>query len=243
MKRLMAVVQTAGYHSDSDPDYEPGDEVEVVTRPRTGSETQADTSFNGSTGASSVLNRTGRSRRSSLATSVSTTKSVSEKRALPYWVKEVSKAEKFDPELGKFVADDKFYKEEKDPDYVLPGSDIDVETEEEEEDPEELSQLQKEAGDDLPEEILEGKYKEKKKIVSPVKVTLTPSKEGEGEAEPTEEILTLETEVEELKADAAKGLEAPRCYIPIWVPVESPSERIKRAKDELAASGITEDLV
>ena len=57
MKRLMAAVQTGGYHSDSDPDYEPGDEVEVVTRPRTGSETQADTSFNGSTGASSVLTR------------------------------------------------------------------------------------------------------------------------------------------------------------------------------------------
>ena len=94
-----------------------------------------------------------------MATSLATTKSVSEKRALPYWVTEVSKAEKFDPELGKFVADDKFYKEEKDPDYVLPETDIDVETEEEEEDPEELSQLQKEAGDDLPEEILEGKYK------------------------------------------------------------------------------------
>merc|ERR1719213_1533740 len=223
----------------------------------------------------------------------------------------VSKAEKFDAELGKFVADDKFYNEEKDPDYVLPGSDIDVETEEDEEDPEELSQLQKEAVDDLPEEILEGKYKEKKKIVSPVKVTLTPSKEGEGEAEPTEEILTLETdeeedgekteaekkvahpqlwekclvmteqpdeydseedpeyipppvildtsfeydefieeeeiisdnEVELLKADAAKDLEAPRCYIPIWVPVESPSEKIQRAMEELAASGITQDLV
>ena len=49
--------------------------------------------------------------------------------------------------------------------------------------------------------------------------------------------------MEQLKADAAKGLEAPKCYIPIWVPVESPSERIKRAKDELAATGITEDLV
>ena len=57
MKRLLAAVETAAYHSDSDPDYEPGDEVEVVTRPRTGSETQADTSFNGSTGASSVHNR------------------------------------------------------------------------------------------------------------------------------------------------------------------------------------------
>ena len=94
-----------------------------------------------------------------MATSVSTTKSVSEKRTLPYWVTAVSKAEKFDPELCKFVADDKFYKEEKDPDYVLPESDIDVETEDDEEDPEELSQLQKEAGDDLPEDVLEGKYK------------------------------------------------------------------------------------
>ena len=97
-----------------------------------------------------------------MATStVSTTKSVSEKRErpLPYWVTAISKAEKFDPELGKFVADDKAYKEEKDPDYVLPESDVDVETEEDEEDPEELSQLQKEAGDDLPEEIVEGKYK------------------------------------------------------------------------------------
>ena len=94
-----------------------------------------------------------------MATSVSTTKSVSEKRNLPYWVMAVSKAEKFDPELGKFVADDKFYNEEKDPDYVLPGSDLDVETEDDEEDPEELSQLQKEAWDDLPVEILEGKYK------------------------------------------------------------------------------------
>jgi len=179
-----------------------------------------------------------------------------------------------------------------------------VETEEEEEDPEELSQLQKEAGDDLPEDILEGKYKEKEKIVSPVKVTLTPSKENEGEAEPTEEILALETEEEEeeeektetekkfahpqlwekclvmteqpeeydseedpeyipppvildtsfeydefieeeevisdnevelLKADAAKDLEAPRCYIPIWVPVESPCDKIQRAMEELEA--------
>ena len=49
--------------------------------------------------------------------------------------------------------------------------------------------------------------------------------------------------MELLKADAAKDLEAPRCYIPIWVPVESPSERIQRAKDELAATGITENAV
>merc|ERR1719476_706335 len=162
-----------------------------------------------------------------MATSVSTTKSVSEKRSLPYWVMAVSKAEKFDPELGKFVADDKFYAEEKDPDYVLPESDEDVETEEEEEeDPEELSQLQKEAGDDLPEDILEGKYKEKKtKIVSPVKVTLTPSKEGEGEVEPTEEILTLETEGEEVDGEETEEkVVHPQLWEKCLVMTEQPEE-------------------
>jgi len=305
MKRLLAAME-AGYHSESDPDYQPGDEVEVVTRPRTGSETQADTSFTGSTAASSILNRSQRSRRSSMATSVSTTKAGAEKNNLPYWVKAISKAEKFDPELGKFVADDKYYKEEKDPDYVLPKSDIEVDTDDDEEDPEELNQLSKEAEDNLPEDIMEGKYKEKK-VSSPVKVTLTPSKE-EGQAEPTEEILTLETdeeeegektggeekvvqpqlwekcllmteqpdeydsgddpeyvpppvildtsfeydefveeeeiisdnEVEMLKTEAAKDLQTPTCYLPIWVAVDSPSERIQKAKELFAGLASTE---
>merc|ERR1712227_872014 len=96
------------------------------------------------------------------------------------------------------------YKEEKDPDYVLPVSDVDVDTEDEE-DPEELSQLQKEAGDNIPEEIRDGKYKEKK-VSSPVKVTLTPAKEGETEA--AEEILTLESDEEgEEKTEAEKNPE------------------------------------
>ena len=47
--------------------------------------------------------------------------------------------------------------------------------------------------------------------------------------------------MELLKADATKDLEAPKCYVPIWVAVESPSEKIQRAKEELAASVITED--
>ena len=51
MKRLLAAME-AGYHSGSDPDYQPGDEVEVVTRPRTGIETQAVPSFTDSTAGS-----------------------------------------------------------------------------------------------------------------------------------------------------------------------------------------------
>ena len=49
--------------------------------------------------------------------------------------------------------------------------------------------------------------------------------------------------MELLKADASKEVEAPRCYVPIWVPVESPLEKIQRAKEDLAASSITEDLL
>ena len=58
MRRLMAKLDLA-YDSDSDPDYSPGDEVELVSRPRAEMETdtQGDTSFTGSTAASSVHNR------------------------------------------------------------------------------------------------------------------------------------------------------------------------------------------
>ena len=82
------------------------------------------------------------------------------KRPLPYWVAAVSKAEKFDPELQKFVAEDKYYKEEEDPDYVLPATDDDTGTEEEEaEGEEQLYLLNSEANNDLPEDIKDGKYK------------------------------------------------------------------------------------
>lgn len=46
-----------------------------------------------------------------------------------------------------------------------------------------------------------------------------------------------DTEMQELEADAQKDATelAPRCYMPIWVPVESPAERITRAKEQFAA--------
>ena len=80
--------------------------------------------------------------------------------SLPYWVKEVSKAEKYDPELEKFVAADRRYREEIDPDYVLPATDDEIDTEDEGTDGmEEISMLNDEAEKDLPEEVVEGKYK------------------------------------------------------------------------------------
>ena len=59
--------------------------------------------------------------------------------------------------------------------------------------------------------------------MSPVKVTLTPSKEGEGEAEPTEEILTLETEEDE-EEEAGKKVAHPQLWEKCLVMTEQPDE-------------------
>jgi len=200
MKRLLASVE-AGYNSSSDPDYEPGDEVEQVTRPRLTSET-ADSSFTSgmaSSVAGGKINK--RDQLSSTASSATMAKRSDRVRAesggkkLPYWVRALSLPEKFDAEAGKFVPLDKGYSEERDPDYNLPETDVETELSEEDDDKDELEALVKEALEELPEDLKDGKHKTGRKVVSPVKVTLTPSKEGN--EDPQEEILTLDSEEEE----------------------------------------------
>ena len=66
----------------------------------------------------------------------------------------VSLPEVFDPELGKYVAVDKVYDEAKDPDNELQETDVKV-VESEEEDEE----LEKEALEELPDELKNGKHK------------------------------------------------------------------------------------
>merc|ERR1719228_3122130 len=182
MKKLLASVEV-GYRSEEDPDYEPGDEVEQVKRPRGISET-ADSSFTSGLESSVGKFDTKRERMDSIASSASLGKRSDRVRAessgkkLPYWVRALSLPEKFDPELGKFVAMDKGYSEDKDPDFTLPESDIDIDGSEEED--EELEQLVKEALEELPEDLKSGKYKTGK-VVSPVKVTLTPSMDSDDE--------------------------------------------------------------
>ena len=59
-----------------------------------------------------------------------------------------------------FVPDDRRYKEENDPDYVLPATDDEIESEDEgTQDEEDVTLLADEAEKDLPEEVVEGKYK------------------------------------------------------------------------------------
>merc|ERR1712066_1173320 len=67
MRKMLRKIDN-GYNSDTDPDYEPGMEVEQVTRPGMDSDTPEDTSF----ASTAVSNRSGRSRRSKLAACRST---------------------------------------------------------------------------------------------------------------------------------------------------------------------------
>ena len=55
-----------------------------------------------------------------------------------------------------------------------------------------------------------------------------------------EEYEISDTEVQELKVDADLDTAAvtPKCYLPIWIPVESPAERIQRAKEQVSAVAV-----
>merc|ERR1712055_509045 len=296
MKRLLASVD-AGYNSEDDPDYQPGDEVEQVKKPRELSDTGADSSFTSGIATSERGKKgTKRERLDTVGSSVSVGKRSDRVRAesggkkLPYWVRAISLPEKFDPDLGKYVAVDKGYSEEKDPDYELPKTDEEIDISEEED--EELEKLVKEALEELPEDLKKGKHKTSK-VVSPIKVSLTPCKDGE-EQQVEDEILTLDSDEEEISQEKPPGmwvkeiflkeqseeydssedpeyvppsiiyetdkeydeysdggdvipkeevavlldeqkkhLEPPSTYIPIWVPVPSPAEKIARAKEEV----------
>ena len=59
-----------------------------------------------------------------------------------------------------FEPNDRRYKEENDPDYVLPATDDEIDSEDDgTQDEQEVTLLADEAEQDLPEDVVEGKYK------------------------------------------------------------------------------------
>merc|ERR1719300_1688181 len=78
-------------------------------------------------------------------------------KKLPLWVRAVSRPEMFDPEIEKFVAMDREYSEDKDPDYVLPETDFESLSSEGED--EELEELVRAALEELSPELKEGKHR------------------------------------------------------------------------------------
>jgi len=187
MNKLFVSVD-AGYISENDPDYEPGDEVEFVRGPRRVSGTSD--SLLGTSSASDVkrvkdaeVNVDKRSDR---------VRAESSGKTLPYWVRAVSLPEKFDAEFGKFVPLDGYYNEMRDPDYVLPETDVDIEESEVDDLDCEIEDLKKAASEELSVELKDKVHWQK--VVSPVKIIVTPSKEGTEEVK--DEVVQLDSETD-----------------------------------------------
>lgn len=109
-----------GYRSSDDEDYNCGDEISSVELKR--SRKQSTTS----TSTTKSRKRRGKTR----GVSESTDTNSVEKVTLPYWVRAISYPEEYDDTTGKFLPVDKWYVEEKDPDYNPPLTDDDYEDEE-----------------------------------------------------------------------------------------------------------------
>merc|ERR1712142_1409103 len=185
MNKLFASVD-AGYISENDPDYEPGDEVEFVRGPRRVSGT-SDSLLGISSASDKVKNTDGNMDKRS-----DRVRAESSGKTLPYWVRAISLPEKFDAEIGKFVPLDGVYNELRDPDYQLPVTDVDIEESEVDDLDCEVEDLKKEASEEMSVELKDGKHWEK--VVSPVKIIVTPSKEGSEEV--IDEVVQLESETE-----------------------------------------------
>merc|ERR1719397_299475 len=213
MKKMMAELEVEGYHSESDAEYHPCDEVEEVDTTDAEEETTegGDSSFCVSGDGDTRRRKRNRARgntdnsavssmASSVATSATALSGVGDSREskkmgnLPFWVVACSLPEVFDPQLGKFVPVDRSYKEDQDPDYKLPEDDkdwlSDLEELDEVEDnlEEEIKCLIEDAEEPLPE-----MHRDEPGVVSPVKVTLTPAKENadEEDVEEDDEEVTL----------------------------------------------------
>jgi len=107
-----------GYRSSEDEDYESGDEVHSIEISPARKRRQSTMS------SASTKSTRNRNRKSSVATDGDSNVS-----QLPYWVRAVSLPEEYDQESKMFVPVDKYYNEEKDPDYILPLTDYEEEEE------------------------------------------------------------------------------------------------------------------
>merc|ERR1712013_284710 len=206
-KTMMAELEEKGYHSGSDVDYHPGDDLDQVDLPDDHQELLSEGDYIHLDAAGVGTSKGKKKTKHSDASTESSggndkdSKMLDEKdklkRNLPFWAAACSLPEVFDHQLGKFVPVDRHYKEEEDPDYNLPDDDEDWvsnldELEEVEEDlEEEIKCLIEDLKQPVPD-----LQREEPDAVSPVKVTLTPAKESsleeDGEIKVEEEVTLVE---------------------------------------------------
>ena len=118
------------YRSSDDEEYEYGDDINSIELPRHMSRQR----LVSTTSTMSTTSRRVRGKRSEACETEF--KDLDDRKAsiLPYWVRALTMPEEYDETTGKFVPVDKWYHEEKDPDYYLPETDDEEELEEEQED-------------------------------------------------------------------------------------------------------------
>merc|ERR1719167_1036544 len=206
------------YRSSDDEDYESGDEIQIFgggRRRRRQSSTVSAAAL--TSGAAPTRTRRQRSSAASVSEKPDErngdgTAPVSEKaegggrgvdRTMPYWVRAVSMLEEYDEQSGMFVPVDRNYKEENDPDYVLPLTDDEYEEEIKSPKPEE-----KEPAEDKPDEVKSDEIKPEEGETA----VATPASEKEGEEEKPEEDdlseelkLLIEESTQELPEDLLEG--------------------------------------
>merc|ERR1712013_531578 len=205
-KTMMAELEEKGYHSGSDVDYHPGDDLDQVDLPDDHQELLSEGDYihldAAGVGTSKGKKKTKHSDASTESSggNVQDSKMLNGKvklrRNLPFWAAACSLPEVFDHQLGKFVPVDRHYKEEEDPDYNLPDDDEDWvsnldELEEVEEDLEEEIKCLIEDGELKVEEevtLVEDKDGQVVSLKKPklweVELMLTEQIEGEDENDP-----------------------------------------------------------
>jgi len=207
------------YRSSDDEDYESGDEIQIFgggRRRRRQSSTVSAAAL--TSGAAPTRTRRQRSSAASVSEKPDErngdgTAPVSEKaegggrgedRTMPYWVRAVSMLEEYDEQSGMFVPVDRNYKEENDPDYVLPLTDDEYEEEIKSPKPEE-----KEPAEDKPDEVKSDDIKPEEGEAAVA--TPASEKEGEEEKKPEEDDLSeelkllIEESTQELPEDLLEG--------------------------------------
>lgn len=118
------------YRSSDDEDYRSGDEIsDESSRPsrrrrRSKVESSQTSAISSSTTASTVTKDRKKDAKSS---GIDEPSSATGRIRLPYWVRAISLPEEYEPETGHFLPVDRWYKEERDPDYKLPLSDDEYE--------------------------------------------------------------------------------------------------------------------
>jgi len=111
------------YRSSDDEDYRSGDEQDHVK------ETQVPTRRRRSKVESSMTSAASATTSTGGTSSKQRNTEADARNRLPYWVRAISMPEELDPDTGRLLPADRWYKEEKDPDYKVPPSDDEYEEE------------------------------------------------------------------------------------------------------------------